>query len=179
MALDVLLIESGDTLLLEDGGGLLLESAVADARPVGGTFRRARWSWTRTFHRANWQRTFTRPRPSWRRVWRWQLDAELPAETLTLAEQEDVDFLFDLSQCPEIRAGLTISSGAILEANDLTFGTPATLAAATDGIPAGEGMSVRIYGAADDTEYSFSLLVTFSNGRKRVIRAKLAGVAAY
>lgn len=124
----------------------------------GGTFRRARWSW--------------------KRVARWKVNT-LAADELTKTESDDRDFLFDLQAAPEVVAGATCSSGEIVgeDPTGLTFGTPAALADETDGIPAGEGMSVRISGGSDDTTYAFALKVTLSSGRVLTVPARMVVVS--
>ena len=66
----------------------------------------------------------------------------------------------------------TVSGGS-----GLTFGSPAVIATATDGIPANKGMSVTISGGADNSTYDFALVVTLSTSRVLVVPARLVVVA--
>ncbi len=69
----------------------------------GGTFRRALPTWGRTLERA----------PStWSRTWRYDpMALATEGVAVVAAESDDRDYAFDLSRCPEIRAGATITGG--------------------------------------------------------------------
>jgi len=151
----------------------------------GGIFRRAWPSWPRVFARkpAAWSRTIKRSAPSWNRVWRYDPMA-LATESgpaVIAAVSDDRDYAFDCSEAPELASGsgVTISSGEILGGSGLSVGTPAVLAADFDGIPAGDGLSVRISGGAAGTVYPLACRVTLSNGRKFVVPGRLSKVADY
>lgn len=124
---------------------------------------------------------FRRPVWSWDRVWRFRtMPNELPVDTLVGAVGEVVDYVFDFSKAPELKAGtgLTISSvGIVDDGGDLTIGTPTVLAAAAFGVPIGKGVVVRASDFEDDTIYRLACLVTLSNGVKLLVPGRIAGVA--
>lgn len=99
--------------------------------------------------------------------------------TLTKAVSDDRDFLIDLQTAPEIVAGATCSSATVSGGSGLTFGAPAALAAETDGIPAGEGVSVRISGGSAGTSYEFALVVALSTSRTLVVPCRLDVASDY
>ena len=183
MALDTLLLEDGSALLLEDGGRLLLESATEDASAVtGGTWRRALPTWSRATRRApdTLRRRTARALPTWSRTWRYsKMLATETGDALVAAVSDDRDYLFDLRSCPEIGAGATISSAAITGGSGLTKGAPAVLSVATDGVPAGKGVSVRISGGSAGTTYPLALVATLSTGRVVVVPGRLVKVADF
>lgn len=160
------------------GGAANVEETVLP----GGAFRRSRASWVRVLARAasTWRRAAGRPATTWLRVWRYDpMATSLDVDTLVGVVGEVRDYAFDFSKAPELKtgSGLTISSVEIIHSTSLTIGTPAVLAAAFDGIPAGKGASVRISGFADDTVYHLACRATLSNGAKLVVPGRLVGVA--
>ena len=137
----------------------------------GGAFRRARPTWDRSLERA----------PStWPRTWRYR-PMPLATEGLALvaAESDDRDYAFDLSKCPELRAGATIVSGVIVGGLGLAIGAVSVLAADFDEIPAGEGLAVRISGGTGGTTYKLACKATLSTGRVVTIPGRLVKLPDY
>lgn len=154
------------------------------AAAPGGKFGRPPWSWARVFGREvpTLARVFRRALPSLSRVWRWAVPSNtLPVQELTKPESEDRDYGIDFSKAPELATGtgITLSSATVSGGSGLTLGTPAVLASAFDGIPAGKGFSLRISGGRDDATYNFAVVATLSNGRKLVLPCRLAVTADY
>jgi hypothetical protein len=125
---------------------------------AGGTFCRALPSWARTVSRAL---------PSWSRTWRYTPMLATQADRPVIAAvSDDRHYLFDLQPCPEVAAGAAILSGSIIDPPaGLSFDAPQVLSEAADGIPAGKGLSVRIYGGVAGTVYPVSALVLFDGGQ--------------
>jgi len=113
-----------------------------------------------------------RARAYWGRVWRY-LTMGLPAQSITVAASDDRDYLFDLSDCPEIRAGAEISAApgdiAIEGAGALAVGTPAPTSTTIDGIAAGQAVIVRISGWTAGTSYALAARVKLTSGRTVVV----------
>ena len=123
--------------------------------------------------------TFRRALPTWPRTWRYRPVLATESLAVVAAVSDDRDYAFDLSKCPEIRAGATITSGAIVGGTGLTIGTPVILDDEFDGIPAGHGISVRISGGTAGTAYKLACRAVLSNGRTVVVPGKLVKVADY
>lgn len=167
---DRLLTEAGGGVLLEDGAGLLLESAGPLAGPLaGGVARRTPVS------RAG-LRTRTPGRVARRglagRVARGNFMGLLQT-TLPKAAAEVVGYVFDFSGMPEFAAGDTLASAAVPAVSGLTIGTPAVLAALTDGVAAGKGIQVTINGGTAGTRYVVTCLGTFASGAVRAVKLAL------
>ncbi|AMV29277.1 hypothetical protein VT84_33085 [Gemmata sp. SH-PL17] len=154
--------------LLGLGGG---GSAPGTPGTPGGAFRRALPTWGRTLERA----------PStWSRTWRYDpMALATEGVAVVAAESDDRDYAFDLSRCPEIRAGATITGGAIVGGSGLSIGTVSVLAAEFDEIPAGEGLSVRISGGTGGTTYKLACKATLSTGRVVTIPGRLVKLPDY
>lgn len=155
---------------------------VTPGRP-GGTARRSRPTWTRSTARApaSWPRIARRSAPTLDRTWRYAVPtaplATRSGDVLIAAVSDDRDYAFDLSSCPEIVGGATISSAVITGGTGLTIGAPAANAAAFDGIPIGKAVVVRIGGGVAGTTYDLACLATLSTGRVVVVPARLRKVA--
>ncbi|VTR92827.1 unnamed protein product [Gemmata massiliana] len=153
--------------LLGLGGG---GSAPGTPGTPGGAFRRALPTWDRSFERAL---------ATWGRTWRYPMGLATEGVAVVAAEGDDRDYAFDLSKCPEIRAGATITGGAIVGGSGLTIGAVSVLAADFDEIPAGQGLTVRISGGTGGTTYKLACRATLSNGRKVTVPGRLVKVRDY
>jgi len=99
--------------------------------------------------------------------------ADFPVHTKPKDTGEAVDYTFDFSGFPEFAAGETLASASVPAVSGLTIGSPAVIAAITDGVPIGKGVQVRISGGTANTEYTVVCRGTFSGGSIRTIRLKL------
>lgn len=145
----------------------------------GGIFSRPAWSLARVFSRSNWLRKFLRPAPSMSRIWSYKMPNSIPPQSLAKAVSDDRDFIFDFSRSPEVVGGATISSATIEGGDGLTIAAASVLALTTDGIPAGQGVSVEISGGSADTTYDLACRAVLSTGRVIVIPARLAVAADF
>lgn len=150
------------------GSATFTAGAVVTVYP-GGTFRRSLPTWARLFRRSL---------SSYARVWRYPVALVTDGTEVEAAVGDDRDYAFDLTKCPEIVGGATITSSQVLSPPaGITIGTPATLTSAFDGIAAGKGVSVRVSGGTAGTTYALALEVTLSTGRKVVVPGRLVKVA--
>jgi len=111
-------------------------------------------------------------RPVWLRSWRYS--AVISKTTLKKTVSEDRDFLFDFSRAPEILAGATVASATIAAGPGLTVGSGVVLAAALDGVAAGQGVTCEVSGGTAGTTYDVSCTATLSTGRKLVLPGTVA-----
>lgn len=106
----------------------------------------------------------------------------LVVKTLTKIASEEIRYVFDFQQYPEVIAGETLSVPTVtveatspdtVASDTLTIGTPAVTSAAVDGVPAGKGAQVLISDGTPGTLYTVDCVVTVSGGGKRTRRAQL------
>lgn len=95
-----------------------------------------------------------------------------PTKTLTWVAGDVRRIVFDLSDAPEVVASETLSSPTVAAVTGLTIGSPSVLAAETDGVAAGEGVSVLVTTSAAGT-YIVTLSVSTSGGATLKVPVRL------
>lgn len=101
--------------------------------------------------------------------------------TLFKSVSENRDYLFDFSSAPEFSASVppTFVSAAVVGGTGLSIAAPALLAVETEGVPAGQGWTVRISGGEKGVLYKLGLNATLSTGRVLTIQGRLQLIPDY